>query len=198
MTIKRFLDLFLSFLLLIIFLPIMIIVSFLIIIFLGLPIFFIQERPGLHNKSFFLIKFRTMRIDYNEEGNLKNDCERLTRFGKALRALSLDELPSFLNVLKGEMSLVGPRPLLMEYLPLYDKRQKKRHLVKPGLTGWAQVNGRNSLNWKEKFELDVWYVENKTIILDLKILALTIVKVIKREGISSKDEITMPKFSGQD
>lgn len=163
---------------------------------LGSPIFFRQVRPGQYGRPFEMIKFRTMTDARDECGNLLADAQRLTSFGRFLRASSLDELPELFNVLKGEMSLVGPRPLLMEYLPLYDEHQTKRHLVKPGITGWAQVNGRNAISWDEKFDLDVWYVSNMSLFLDLKILLLTVKKVFWREGISAQGDATMPKFTG--
>ena len=152
-----------------------------------------MRAPG---QSFTQLKFRTMTNERDPMGALLSDDQRLTRFGQFLRSSSLDELPELWNVLKGEMSLVGPRPLLMEYLPLYNERQSKRHLVRPGVTGWAQINGRNALSWDEKFELDVWYVENRTLWLDIKILFLTVWKVVRRDGISHAEEATMPKFSG--
>jgi len=164
----------------------------------GLSIFFIQKRPGLNGQPFTFYKFRTMTNCEDGNGNLLPDKDRLTSFGKLLRKTSLDELPSLWNVLKGDMSLVGPRPLLMEYLPLYSIEQMRRHEVKPGITGWAQINGRNSISWEEKFKLDVWYVENQSIWLDFKIILLTIWKVLKREGISHGSEATMPKFKGND
>lgn len=163
---------------------------------LGTPVFFRQVRPGLGGKPFEMIKFRTMRDALDAKGNPLPDSERMTPFGRFLRSASLDELPEFFNILKGDMSLVGPRPLLMEYLPLYNARQAKRHGVRPGLTGWAQINGRNALSWEEKFELDVWYVENRSFWLDLKIIFLTFKKVLAREGISAAGEATMPKFTG--
>ncbi|CAK0752025.1 Uncharacterized sugar transferase EpsL [Gammaproteobacteria bacterium] len=162
----------------------------------GSPIFFIQSRPGLHGAPFRIIKFRTMANARDSTDNLLSDAERLTKFGKFLRASSLDELPELWNVLKGEMSLVGPRPLLMEYLPLYTKEQERRHEARPGITGWAQVNGRNALSWEEKFKLDVWYVENQSFWLDLKILILTVRKVLVRDGITQKGCMTMEKFCG--
>lgn len=162
----------------------------------GPPILFRQTRPGLHGRPFQLIKFRTMRTAFDAQGNLLPDAERLTRLGRWLRATSLDELPELWNVLRGDMSLVGPRPLLMEYLPLYSAEQARRHEVRPGITGWAQVNGRNSLSWEEKFELDVWYVEHQSLWLDIKIMAFTIRKVLLREGISAQGEDTMPRFTG--
>lgn len=163
---------------------------------LGSPILFRQRRPGLHGRSFELLKFRSMTDARDIDGELLADQERLTALGRLLRATSLDELPGLWNVLRGDMSLVGPRPLLMEYLPLYTCEQARRHEVRPGITGWAQVNGRNSLSWEEKFSLDVWYVENQSFWLDLKILVLTVVKVFRREGIAADGEVTMPRFKG--
>lgn len=163
---------------------------------MGSPVLFRQTRPGLHGKPFHMIKFRTMRNATDTEGKPLPDAERLTKLGQFLRSSSLDELPELWNVLKGEMSLVGPRPLLMEYLPIYSPEQARRHEVRPGVTGWAQVNGRNAISWDEKFALDVWYVDNRSIWLDLKIIWLTIRKVIKRDGISAAGEATMPKFTG--
>jgi len=164
---------------------------------LGSPVLFRQVRPGLDGKPFEMIKFRTMRDAVNAQGNSLPDSERMTPFGSFLRASSLDELPELWNVLKGDMSLVGPRPLLMEYLPLYSPEQYRRHEVRPGVTGWAQINGRNALSWEEKFNLDVWYVDNRSLWLDLKILFLTIKKVVVRDGISAEGEVTMPKFTGR-
>ncbi|MBK03905.1 MAG: sugar transferase [Deltaproteobacteria bacterium] len=163
---------------------------------LGSPVLFKQERPGLHGKTFTLIKFRTMRDAYDEDGNPLDDSERMTEWGQFLRKTSLDELPTLWNVLKGDMSIVGPRPLLVQYLALYNERQARRHDVKPGVTGWAQVNGRNAISWEEKFELDVWYVENKSFLLDLQIIAKTIGKVLQSEGISSTNHVTMDFFRG--
>lgn len=165
---------------------------------LGAPVLFRQQRPGRDGKPFEMVKFRTMRDAVDVHGNVLPDAQRMTPFGSFLRASSLDELPELWNVLKGEMSLVGPRPLLMDYLPLYNQRQMRRHDVLPGITGWAQVNGRNNLSWQEKFELDIWYVENRSLALDLKILWMTIVKVFKREGISSKENATSVRFEGND
>jgi len=162
----------------------------------GLPFFF-QVRPGLNNKLFSVIKFKTMNDKKDQFGNLLPDAERLTKLGSFIRKASLDEFPQLFNVLKGDMSLVGPRPLLVEYLPLYSKEQASRHFVKPGITGWAQVNGRNAISWEQKFILDVWYVENQTFLLDIKILFLTVLKVFKRDGISSADTVTMSKFTGK-
>lgn len=163
---------------------------------LGSPVFFRQVRPGLHGKPFMMVKFRTMTDARGPDGALLPDAERLTPFGRFLRASSLDELPELWNVLKGDMSLVGPRPLLMDYLPLYSPEQARRHEVRPGITGWAQVNGRNALSWDEKFKLDVWYVDNRSLWLDIRILWLTVKKVLVREGISAEGEATMPRFTG--
>ena len=163
---------------------------------LGSPVLFRQTRPGLHGKPFEMIKFRTMKDATDKEGNALPDSQRLTEFGKKLRASSLDELPELWNVLKGDMSLVGPRPLLMEYLPLYNTEQAKRHNVRPGVTGYAQVNGRNSLSWEDKFKLDNWYVEHQSLWLDMKILLKTVKKVIIKDGISAEGEATMTKFTG--
>ena len=163
---------------------------------LGSPVLFRQTRPGLHGRPFEMIKFRTMKDATDKEGNVLPDSERLTDFGKKLRASSLDELPELWNVFKGDMSLVGPRPLLMEYLPLYNAEQAKRHNVRPGVTGYAQVNGRNSLSWEDKFKLDTWYVEHQSFLLDIKILLKTVKKVIIKDGISADGEATMTKFTG--
>ena len=163
---------------------------------LGSPAFFRQVRPGMRGKPFEMVKFRTMTDARGADGALLPDADRLTPFGRFLRASSLDELPELWNVLKGEMSLVGPRPLLMEYLPLYSPQQARRHEVRPGITGWAQVNGRNALGWDEKFKLDVWYVDHRSLWLDIKILWLTVKKVLVREGISAAGEATMPRFTG--
>lgn len=163
---------------------------------LGAPIFFRQVRPGKDGKAFTMIKFRTMLNHYDNTGELLSDSQRLTSFGKLLRATSLDELPELWNVLKGDMSLVGPRPLLMEYLPLYNAEQRRRHTIRPGITGWAQINGRNSISWEEKFKQDVWYVDNNSFLLDIKILFLTIKKVLIREGITDKDLVTTHAFKG--
>ena len=163
---------------------------------LGSPVLFRQTRPGLHGKPFEMIKFRTMKDATDKEGNALPDSERLTEFGKKLRASSLDELPELWNVLKGDMSLVGPRPLLMEYLPLYSAEQAKRHNVRPGVTGYAQVNGRNSLSWEDKFKLDTWYVEHQSFLLDMKILLKTVKKVLIKDGINEAGEATMSKFMG--
>lgn len=163
---------------------------------LGSPVLFRQERPGLHGQSFQLVKFRTMTNECGADGELLPDAHRLTSLGLFLRASSLDELPELWNVLKGDMSLVGPRPLLVEYLPLYSTEQARRHEVRPGITGWAQVNGRNAIGWEEKFALDVWYVDNPSLWLDIKILWMTIRKVLVRDGINAAGEATMPQFTG--
>ena len=176
--------------------PFLIVLALMIWIKLGHPIMFVQTRPGTHGKTFKMIKFRTMKDAVDVQGNPLPDSERMTAFGQILRSTSLDELPELWNVLKGDMSLVGPRPLLMEYLPLYSKEQYRRHQVRPGVTGWAQVNGRNAISWEEKFKLDVWYVDNRSLWLDLKILSLTVKKVLVRDGISGEGEATMSKFTG--
>jgi lipopolysaccharide/colanic/teichoic acid biosynthesis glycosyltransferase len=163
---------------------------------LGSPVFFRQMRPGLHGKPFEMVKFRTMTSERGPDGQLLPDAVRLTPFGRFLRATSLDELPELWNVLKGDMSLVGPRPLLMEYLPLYTSEQARRHEVRPGITGWAQVNGRNAISWADKFALDVWYVDHRNLWLDMRILWLTVRKVLMRDGISAAGEATMPRFEG--
>lgn len=163
---------------------------------LGSPVFFRQTRPGLHGRPFEMVKFRTMTDARGPDGALLPDAERLTTFGRFLRSSSLDELPELWNVIKGDMSLVGPRPLLVEYLPLYSPEQARRHEVRPGITGWAQVNGRNALSWDDKFKLDVWYVDHRSLWLDIKILWLTVKKVLVREGISAAGEATMSKFTG--
>ncbi|NRA73966.1 MAG: sugar transferase [Rickettsiales bacterium] len=198
MILKRSFDFFVSLFLLILFLPLMGIISVLIYFKLGLPIFFKQPRSGLNGKLFMMYKFRTMQNKYDQNGQLLSDSKRLTKFGKFLRKYSLDELPELFNVMKGDMSLVGPRPLLMEYLPLYSKQQARRHEVKPGVTGWAQVNGRNSISWQEKLKLDVWYVNNQSFKLDLKIIFITFFKVIKGAGVNTNDGTTMPYFTGED
>ena len=193
---KRTLDIFIILLAIPIIAPLIILIALLVKIKIGSPIFFIQRRPGINGKLFNLYKFRTMieRVDINS--NNLEDSKRLTRFGNFLRSSSLDELPELWNVLNGSMSIVGPRPLLEEYLPLYSAEQFKRHDVKPGITGWAQVNGRNAISWEEKFKYDIWYVENQSFFLDIKILFLTIIKVINRDGITADGEVTMYKFTG--
>jgi lipopolysaccharide/colanic/teichoic acid biosynthesis glycosyltransferase len=171
-------------------------VSLLIFFILGWPIFFVQQRPGKNGKPFKIIKFRTMKAQPKKIEDVLTDGERLTRFGRFLRSTSLDELPELFNVLRGEMSLVGPRPLLMEYIPLYNERQRKRHDVRPGITGWAQINGRNAISWEEKFDLDVWYVENQSFWLDIKIMARSVVRVLRREGVSAPGRATVEYFRG--
>lgn len=170
----------------------------LVFFLLGRPVFFAQVRPGIKGKPFRMYKFRSMTDERDSDGNLLPDSARLTKFGSLLRSSSLDELPGLWNVLKGDMSLVGPRPLLMEYLPLYNAEQFRRHEVKPGITGWAQVNGRNAISWSDKFKLDVWYVDNQSFWLDIKILLMTIKKVFIREGINAHGQATMEKFTGND
>jgi lipopolysaccharide/colanic/teichoic acid biosynthesis glycosyltransferase len=176
--------------------PFLLVFAVLVRVRLGAPVFFRQQRPGLHGKPFILIKFRTMTNERDALGNLPPDDLRLTGVGRFLRSTSLDELPELFNVLRGEMSLVGPRPLLMEYLPKYTVEQARRHEVKPGITGWAQVNGRNAISWEEKFQLDVWYVDHCSLWLDLKILALTVIQVFQRKGINATGHATMPAFMG--
>jgi sugar transferase EpsL len=176
--------------------PVLIITAILVRIKLGSPVLFKQQRPGLHAQPFYVYKFRTMTDQRDADGKLLSDEVRLTPFGKLLRRLSLDELPQLLNVVKGDLSLVGPRPLLMQYLPLYSLEQARRHNVRPGITGWAQVNGRNAISWEEKFKLDVWYVDHQSFWLDLKILWMTFNKVFKREGISQEGRATMETFRG--
>lgn len=196
-TIKRTMDFFISLIGLVIIFPILIIVAAFIRLNMGSPVIFRQVRPGLHGKPFTMYKFRTMKDEKDGQGNPLPDAQRLTRLGRFLRATSLDELPELWNVLKGDMSLVGPRPLLMEYLQRYTPEQARRHEVKPGITGWAQVNGRNAITWDGRFKLDVWYVDNWSLRLDIKILWLTVLKTLKREGISAQGHATMPEFKGQ-
>jgi sugar transferase EpsL len=193
---KRFFDLAIVTAAAPVWLPLVVALMIVVRVKLGSPVFFRQLRPGLHGKGFELIKFRTMTNETDAEGNLLPDAERLTPFGAWLRATSLDELPELINVLKGEMSLVGPRPLLTQYLTRYTPLQARRHEVKPGLTGWAQVNGRNTISWQERFRLDVWYVDHRNLWLDLKILWLTAVKVFRREGITAEGHATMHEFTG--
>lgn len=195
---KRLFDFLLSFNAILVLLPIFCLLAFLVKFTIGTPIFFVQSRPGLHGKPFAMIKFRSMTNAQNSDGSLLPDSERLTRLGQFLRATSLDELPELWNVLKGDMSLVGPRPLLMEYLSLYSPEQARRHNVRPGITGWAQVNGRNAIAWEEKFKLDVWYVDNHSFWLDVKILFLTVKRVFQRHGVSADGEVTISRFKGND
>ncbi|MHA6161343.1 sugar transferase [Pseudomonas sichuanensis] len=193
---KRLVDFVLSLFGLIVLSPVIVIVAWCIRRKLGSPVIFSQVRPGLGGKPFKMVKFRTMRDAFDADGNPLPDSQRMTAFGSFLRASSLDELPELWNVLKGDMSLVGPRPLLMEYLPLYSPEQYRRHEVRPGVSGWAQVNGRNALSWEDKFKLDVWYVDNRSIWLDFKIIFLTLKKVVVRDGINAAGEATMSKFTG--
>lgn len=193
---RRSIDIIISALILLTFLPFMLLTGILIYFFLGKPVLFGQLRVGLNGKVFKIIKFRTMKNLYDNNNCILPDQQRITKFGKFLRSTSIDELPTFINVLKGDMSIVGPRPLLLEYVPLYTKEQWKRHEVKPGITGMAQINGRNALSWTEKFLLDVWYVEHRNLLLDLKIIFLTIKKVLYREGISAHNHVTAEKFTG--
>ncbi|MBK7627782.1 MAG: sugar transferase [Bacteroidales bacterium] len=193
---KPLLDYTFALFLLLIFSPFLLIIGILVHFNLGTPVLFIQERPGLYKKIFKLYKFRTMNVRRDHVGNLMEDKERLTKLGIILRKTSLDELPQLINILKGDLSFIGPRPLLVEYLPLYNEEQNRRHVVKPGITGWAQVNGRNAISWEKKFEYDNWYVDNISFQLDLKIFVLTLKKVILSEGISSKGYATIEKFKG--
>ncbi|QVN03242.1 sugar transferase [Pseudomonas rhodesiae] len=195
---KRFFDVLLSILALSVLWPVMVWTAWAVRKKLGTPVIFRQVRPGLHGKPFKFVKFRTMRDSFDSQGNPLPDSERMTQFGQFLRSSSLDELPGLWNVIKGDMSLVGPRPLLTEYLPLYTTEQARRHDVRPGITGWAQVNGRNSLSWEAKFELDVWYVDNHSIWLDAKIIIMTVKKVFVRDGISAEGEATMSRFRGSE
>ncbi|MBH0093523.1 sugar transferase [Pseudoalteromonas sp. SCQQ13] len=193
---KRLFDFLVALFALLILLPVIMVVAVLIRLKLGSPILFTQDRPGLNGNVFKMMKFRTMLDGKDEQGNLLPDDERMTQFGAFLRSTSLDELPGLFNVLKGDMSLVGPRPLLVQYLPLYNKEQARRHNVRPGITGWAQVNGRNAISWEQKFKLDVWYVDNQSLLLDIKILLLTVKKVFVREGISADGHVTIEAFKG--
>ena len=196
MLVKRLLDITISLIALIFLLPLMLLIYLLVIINLGSPAF-LQERVGKDNKIFKMIKFRTMKNSADKNGNLLSDNERVTKFGSFLRSFSLDELPELINILKGDMSLVGPRALLVQYLGLYNDEQIRRHEVLPGLTGWAQINGRNSITWSEKFKLDIWYVDNWSLWLDIKIFFLTFWKVLKREGINQSESVTMEYFNGR-
>ncbi|MBK8946929.1 MAG: sugar transferase [Ignavibacteriae bacterium] len=195
--IKPILDFIISFLLLFLSSPIIVVVSVILAISNNGKILFTQMRPGKNEQFFNLYKFKTMNDKKDSDSNLLPDEKRITKIGQLIRKFSLDELLQFVNVLKGDMSLIGPRPLLIEYLPLYNEQQKKRHNVKPGITGWAQVNGRNAISWEEKFKLDVWYVENISFILDLKIFFMTVLKIFKKEGINSEGMATAPKFNGK-
>jgi len=193
---KRLQDLFISLFLIIVLFPVFLIIALLVRADMGKPILFKQERPGLNKQIFILLKFRTMENLFDKNGQLLPDQDRLTKLGQFLRKYSLDEIPQLLNVLKGEMSLVGPRPLLIEYLPLYTRAQNRRHDVKPGITGWAQINGRNLVTWEERFEFDQWYVKNQSFFLDCQILLKTFFKVLRKEGINQEDTHTMTKYTG--
>jgi sugar transferase EpsL len=193
---KRLFDLTLSAILVVLLLPVFVLLAILVLLFTGAPVLFRQERPGYKGKPFFILKFRSMVTAPNGSGQAPEDAARLTTFGRLMRSLSLDELPELLNILRGDMSFVGPRPLLMQYLSLYSPQQMRRHDVYPGLTGWSQVNGRNALDWQSRFELDVWYVDHWTFWLDMKILLLTVWKVLKREGISQPGAATTEYFTG--
>ena len=194
--IKRIFDITLTLIGALFLFPVFSLTALMVKIKLGAPLFFKQVRPGLNGNLFNMYKFRSMTNECDKDGNLLIDEARLTKFGKFLRSTSLDELPGLWNVLKGDMSLVGPRPLLVEYLPLYSEKQSRRHEVRPGITGWAQVNGRNAISWEEKFDLDIWYIDNQSIWLDIKILWMTVKKVIVRDGISQSNHVTMDKFKG--
>lgn len=195
---KRLFDVAAAFIAIVVLSPVLLLAALGVRVFLGKPVLFSQKRPGMHEKIFTLHKFRTMREAFDAGGHPLPDEDRLTRFGNFLRRSSIDELPELFNVLKGDMSLVGPRPLLPEYLPLYSARQRRRHEVRPGLTGWAQVNGRNAQTWKDRLERDVWYVENRSMLLDLKILAATVATVLKGEGISESGHATIRRFPGNE
>ena len=197
MSIKRIFDFVASLLALVLLSPVLALLALLVRVKLGAPVLFCQQRPGLHGEPFTIYKFRTMTDARDAQGNLLSDAERLTRLGRFLRSTSLDELPELFNVLQGEMSLMGPRPLLMEYLPRYTSEQLRRHEVRPGITGWAQVNGRNAITWEQKFALDVWYVDNGNFWLDVKILWLTVIEVLNRADIAAAGHVTMPKFMGK-
>lgn len=198
LAVKRFFDFVVALSLVLLLAPLLLVVAGLVRFKLGAPVLFRQTRPGLHGQPFEMLKFRTMTDERGPDEELLPDAQRLPRFGQWLRSTSLDELPELLNVLRGEMSLVGPRPLLMDYLPRYSPHQFRRHEVRPGITGWAQVNGRNSLTWQEKFDLDVWYVDNWSFWLDLRILRITALKVLQRDGISAENEVTMSAFIGNE
>ncbi len=194
--IKRLFDFFVASICLVVLIPLFFIIYFLILWQIGQPVIFVQMRPGLHDKPFKLYKFRSMTNKKDAKGNLLSDVKRLNALGHFLRTSSFDELPTLWNVIKGDMSLVGPRPLLMEYLPLYNKNQKRRHEVKPGITGLAQVNGRNAISWEAKFDFDIWYVDNQTFWLDIKILFLTVITVLSANNVNASDKVTMKRFSG--
>lgn len=194
---KRVFDVVMSGVALMLLSPLMITLAFLVLLDLGWPVFFRQVRPGIHGIPFTMFKFRTMREIRNDDGKLLSNELRLTSFGRLLRSTSLDELPELWNVLNGHMSFVGPRPLLMDYLPLYSSEQNRRHEVRPGITGWAQINGRNTATWKDRFQMDVWYVDNRTFMLDMRVLAITLAKVVAREGVSQPGKVTIDRFTGK-
>ena len=196
MTLKRLFDFLVSAFAIVIFSIPMLITAIVVRMKMGSPVMFTQKRPGLHGKPFYIYKFRTMTNETDDQGKLLPNEQRMTTSGQVIRKLSLDELPQLFNVVKGEMSFVGPRPLLMEYLPLYNQEQARRHNVRPGITGWAQVNGRNAISWDERFELDVWYVDNQSLFLDLKILIMTVIKVFKRADVNKDEQTTMEPFKG--
>lgn len=198
MTVKRTFDIVISLVAIVMFSPVMVVVAGLVRLKLGSPILFTQKRPGYAGRAFGMVKFRTMKDSVGANGELLPDDERMTAFGSFLRSTSLDELPELWNVLKGDMSLVGPRPLLLQYLPLYNAEQQRRHDVRPGITGWAQVNGRNGISWQDKFKLDVWYVDNYSLLLDIKILLMTIMKVLNRDGVTAEGHVTTKNFEGND
>jgi len=194
--VKRIFDIVIATIIILIFTPVYFVVTIMVLIGMGRPVFFIQDRPGLYGRVFRLYKFRTMREEIDNTNQNLADAVRLYPVGRLLRRLSLDELPQLFNVLRGDMSIVGPRPLLVEYLPLYTSEQARRHNVKPGITGWAQINGRNLISWEDRFKLDVWYVENQSFLLDLKILLLTIYKILRGDGVSQVGHVSMEKFRG--
>ena len=194
--VRRLIDIVVSATILFALLPLLAVLALLVKVFLGGPVLFRQARPGLHAEQFEMIKFRTMTSDVGADGVLLPDGERLRGFGRFLRSTSLDEIPGLWSVLKGDMSLIGPRPLLIQYLPLYSAEQARRHEIKPGITGWAQVNGRNSISWEEKFALDVWYVDNRSMLIDMKIIFMTFWKVVGRRDVSESEQVTMPVFTG--
>ena len=195
---KRVFDIVFSLLLMILFFPLMLMTAFIIYIKIGKSVFFKQVRPGLNEQLFIIYKFKTMSDERDKNGEFLSDSKRLSSTGKLIRKMSLDELPQLFNVLKGEMSFIGPRPLLVEYLKLYDSKQKRRHSVKPGISGWAQVNGRNAISWEQKFEYDIWYVDNQSFLFDMKIMWMTLLKVIKRSDVNSDSSVSMEKFKGSD
>jgi lipopolysaccharide/colanic/teichoic acid biosynthesis glycosyltransferase len=195
-VLKRTLDILFALIAIVVLFPLLLIITLVVRWHFGAPVLYLQQRPGLYENAFMLLKFRTMREAYDMHGDPLPDADRITQLGRLLRSWSLDELPELWNVVRGDMSLVGPRPLLMQYLPLYSRYQRRRHEVRPGITGWAQVNGRNAIGWEERFRMDVWYVDNQSLWLDFKILFITVVRVIQRQGISGEGETTMSTFKG--